>query len=952
MQNTLLSQPAPQPGLPEDRLGNEMGEKVRREPFPAVLGVADLTAFMVLIVLFISNVTGVQSGGPASFLYWIIGGLTFLIPCAYVTRWLVYRFPGQGTPYVWATRILGNYWGFLVVICMWWPGILSVVSALEASLLFIQFLEPTWLVSSTSQGIAMSFLLVGLVGIACLPLRYLKIILIAATAVYLSVFALIGLAGAYWLLTGHAAATSLAAPVSWQLTGENFGVYGFVLLAMLGLDAPYFMAEDIRGGRAGALHAVSYVWWGLILVLLAYALGSFGVMVVVPAGQAGNLQASALAVQMTFGPIAGAVATIILSSSHLMISVAYILMFSRLLFVMARDRRLPAALTRTNRHGVPVTTILVQGAITIGVTLLTFVAIPPFFGAIISPDKLSTIIYNVLLASATILWTLSTSFLFIFSLYLLYHRRNKMKHTLTGVLVLLVMCVAGLVSSGFGLWATVTSSWLPSSLVPNSHWWVLVTVVTLASLALPWIGSEVPRVHALLSEQKRLNEREMVLHAQLQESYEQQQVLISELGRLYKEQAQAAITDAVTGLPNHRAFMTQFDQELSRCQRSSASCALLFVDLDHFKRVNDTYGHRAGDAILREVASRLSAELRQEDFVGRYGGEEFAVILTGTDLLGASQVAGRLLLALSKEPCYWEAEDYTVARIEVTCSIGIAIYQLHGVSREELLESADYAMYQAKRGGRNRACIADVERVVPAEMMALPERRAVEIDEPGIRETVGLQALSAVAQVRDQLTSDHSHRLVFLALETGRKLMLSDEELRLLRLGAILHDIGKIGIPDAILRKPGPLTDEEWIVMRSHPQIGHNILVEIGGVFERLAGIVVAHHERWDGRGYPRGLSGDAIPLHARILSVVDSFDAMTSLRPYREPMSLQAARAELQRCSGSQYDPRVVDAFLQVIDTCCLLPQSSAPDRASEELPPIVEGAQAMQENEVAYGR
>jgi len=139
--------------------------------------------------------------------------------------------------------------------------------------------------------------------------------------------------------------------------------------------------------------------------------------------------------------------------------------------------------------------------------------------------------------------------------------------------------------------------------------------------------------------------------------------------------------------------------------------------------------------------------------------------------------------------------------------------------------------------------------------------------------------------------------------------------MRLVRLAALLHDIGKVGIPHEILHKPGPLTDDEWSVMRRHPKIGRQILAQAGGKFELLSHIVVAHHEHWDGKGYPYGLSGETIPLGARILAVIDSFDAMTSNRPYRKAMPVSDARNELQRCAGQQYDPRVVAAFLHMLD-------------------------------------
>jgi HD-GYP domain-containing protein (c-di-GMP phosphodiesterase class II) len=175
------------------------------------------------------------------------------------------------------------------------------------------------------------------------------------------------------------------------------------------------------------------------------------------------------------------------------------------------------------------------------------------------------------------------------------------------------------------------------------------------------------------------------------------------------------------------------------------------------------------------------------------------------------------------------------------------------------------------------------------------------------------------------------HLAVATALDLGR----SEEELHLIRLAALLHDIGKISIPDAILHKPGPLTDEEWAIMRRHPQVGGDILSQAGGIFHLLAHIVVAHHERWDGRGYPHGLAEEAIPIGARIISVVDSYDAMTSRRVYREPLSSEQAQAELRRCAGSQFDPQVVAAFLRILDEQeqrMLLSESTGPADSTEQ--------------------
>ena len=392
------------------------------------------------------------------------------------------------------------------------------------------------------------------------------------------------------------------------------------------------------------------------------------------------------------------------------------------------------------------------------------------------------------------------------------------------------------------------------------------------------------------------------LHRELQSKHEA-------LNEANARLAALATTDPLTGLPNHRTVMGRLEEEISRCQRSQETCAVLFIDLDHFKQINDTWGHRAGDAVLCETARRLSKAIRLEDFVGRYGGEEFAVILTDVTLDEAQQVAGRLQHVLAGEPFEWESDDASQSTsISITGSIGVALLREHANTCETLIEAADSAMYHAKHTGRNRVCVSGEEKAVA---QALLEEEGDERSP----DTYVLQALTAVANAHDGDTSAHSMRMVTMAKDTARMLGCSEEEIHLVRLAALLHDIGKVGIPHEILHKPGPLTDDEWSVMRRHPKIGRQILAQAGGKFELLSHIVVAHHERWDGKGYPYGLSGESIPLGARILAVADSFDAMTSDRPYRKALTIAHAREELQRCAGGQYDPRVVDAFLRMLD-------------------------------------
>jgi len=381
--------------------------------------------------------------------------------------------------------------------------------------------------------------------------------------------------------------------------------------------------------------------------------------------------------------------------------------------------------------------------------------------------------------------------------------------------------------------------------------------------------------------------------------------------------AALATTDPLTGLPNHRSLMNRVEEELSRTQRTGEQCALLFMDIDHFKRINDTLGHRAGDKVLCEVGRRLESVLRVEDFVGRYGGEEFAIVLVNTPLEEARAVAERVRKTLTATPILWESgEGSETASIPITCSIGVAISREHGDRPETLIEAADGAMYHAKQSGRNRVCAVGEELSLMHEVLA---------DHVQTADNVALQTLVAVANVYDRETSAHAQRMVGLVDATASILGCTEEERHLLSLAAMLHDIGKVGIPQSILRKPGPLNEEEWKVMRRHPTIGRHILAQAGAKGALLSHIVAAHHERWDGHGYPYGLSQEMIPLGARILTMIDSYDAMISDRPYRKALQPADARAELQRCSGSQFDPAVVSAFIRVLDMQELSPSTGA---------------------------
>jgi diguanylate cyclase (GGDEF)-like protein len=351
-----------------------------------------------------------------------------------------------------------------------------------------------------------------------------------------------------------------------------------------------------------------------------------------------------------------------------------------------------------------------------------------------------------------------------------------------------------------------------------------------------------------------------------------------------------ALTDPLTGLGNHRHFHERLQRELTGAEHEDRPLSLCLVDIDDFKQINDRHGHPVGDRVLGQVAARL----RQGGESFRLGGDEFAVLLPGLDAREAVSVARSIV------------ERVAGAQLEqigsVTVSAGVATFPVQGVGRDELIRLADSALYWAKEDGKNRARTYEPALVELKQLQQLAE---------GTDRAARYRAAASLAKAvdaRDAYTGSHSERVSELAARIARRLGLDDTQIELTRLAASLHDLGKLAIPEEILRKPSALNESERLVLQRHPQIGHRMLESLG--VEPVAEWVLHHHERWDGDGYPNRLRGDEIPLGARIIFVADAYDAMTSERVYRDPLSPRDALEELERCSGTQFDPSIVDAF------------------------------------------
>jgi diguanylate cyclase (GGDEF)-like protein/putative nucleotidyltransferase with HDIG domain len=356
-----------------------------------------------------------------------------------------------------------------------------------------------------------------------------------------------------------------------------------------------------------------------------------------------------------------------------------------------------------------------------------------------------------------------------------------------------------------------------------------------------------------------------------------------------------ALTDPLTGLGNHRHFHERLERELRHAHERHLPLTLCLVDVDDFKRINDRFGHPAGDGVL----SRLAARLRQTGEAFRLGGDEFALLLPGYDENAALTAATSIVDRISA----LEVDQLG----SVTVSAGVATSPAHATDRDELIRLADSALYWAKEYGKNRvrAYRPDVIELAELKRLASGPDRAARFR--------AAASLARAVDARDVYTGSHSQRVADLAARTARRLGMPEEEVELTRLAASLHDLGKLAIPEEILRKPGPLTDPERMVLERHPQIGFRMLESLG--VDPVADWVLHHHERWDGSGYPDGLPGERIPLGARIIFVADAYDAMTSERVYRRRVAPEQAIAELKRCAGSQFDPEIVNALADEVD-------------------------------------
>ena len=363
------------------------------------------------------------------------------------------------------------------------------------------------------------------------------------------------------------------------------------------------------------------------------------------------------------------------------------------------------------------------------------------------------------------------------------------------------------------------------------------------------------------------------------------------------ETTDAATTDKLTGVANRRALLVELFNEVERANRYERPLSVAFVDIDHFKAVNDTYGHSAGDDVLRGVAQAISTNLRATDMVGRYGGEEFMLILTETNVEEGAVLTEKLRNIVAAQRFAADGQS-----ISVTISIGIAGGVGARLTSDALVRDADAAMYSAKSLGRNQTYIfaePDEDARVPrAPISAAGRMRAIEIG-MAAREAATASLTSVIAPL-PHYRGQPSPLIATIVEAMARTLALPEVEIDRIRTAALLHDVGKVAIPQDILEKPSALTSAEWRAVVQHPRIGQVILEQAAALRDAVP-IILHHHERFSGHGYPFGLRGSDIPLGARIVAIADAYDAMTHDRPYKRAMDHEIGGA---RAAPARRDP------------------------------------------------
>jgi diguanylate cyclase (GGDEF)-like protein/putative nucleotidyltransferase with HDIG domain len=368
---------------------------------------------------------------------------------------------------------------------------------------------------------------------------------------------------------------------------------------------------------------------------------------------------------------------------------------------------------------------------------------------------------------------------------------------------------------------------------------------------------------------------------------------------LYARAQDEANTDDMTGIYNRRYLFKYLREQLAA--NPGRQLSIIIFDLDRFKLYNELYGYTEGDNAIIRVANMLSRILDRRGICTRYSGEQFVAVLPDTDSAAAMALAETVRNKVQQA----FIDDESITKQFLTTSAGICTYPVCALNSEQLLHRANLALLKAKENGKN-TCV-----VYSSEQSARLRTQEPGSDEANLQTTI--YALTAAIDAKDHYTFAHSQNVAKYAAAIARELGLDSVTQKIVHEAGLLHDVGKIGIPENILTKNARLTNDEYAIIQKHVDISINIVKHLPSMTHVIPAIV-GHHERWDGRGYPRGISGERIPVEARCLAVADTFDAITSIRPYKTPLPTEYALQELERNKGAQFDPRVVDAFIRLV--------------------------------------
>lgn len=405
---------------------------------------------------------------------------------------------------------------------------------------------------------------------------------------------------------------------------------------------------------------------------------------------------------------------------------------------------------------------------------------------------------------------------------------------------------------------------------------------------------------------------------------------VNGIASLVAERTESATVDKLTGVANRQQLLATLFSEVERASRYNRPFSVAFADIDHFKSVNDTYGHAAGDIVLRGVAQTMANNLRTTDLIGRHGGEEFMLLLSETNAEDAAVLAEKLRILVQRQRFNVEGNP----QLNVTVSIGIAGGEGPALRVDSLVRDADAAMYSAKSLGRNQVYVfaePDDDARIPRAPIS-PAGRAMAQQVGKIAREAAQAALTSLIAPLPHYRGQPSALIASIAVRMANQLDLPELEVERLRVASLLHDVGKVAVPEEILEKPSALTSAEWRTVVQHPRIGQ-VIIEQATAFKDAIPIILHHHERYSGHGYPFGLRANDIPLGARIVAVADAYDAMTHDRPYKRAVSHDMAIKELRRHAGTQFDPELVALFCDLfandpprIDPSVVSPEPTVP--------------------------